>query len=559
MRKVATLISAIVAVLSTLTAQPLHEVRAAWLTTAYALDWPTTKATTPQTIQKQKKELCRILDALKATRFNTVLFQVRHRGGVIYPSQIEPYSNVLTGVAGRSPGYDPLEFAIYECHKRGLEIHAWLVTIPIGGKNYIAASAAKASTPLPSSAFKRYQGEWFLDPGHPQTGSYLCSIVNEITSQYDIDGIHLDYIRYPDHPSRFPDGDTYKRYGTGRSLYAWRRENITGIVRSIYKEVKRVKPWVKVSSSPVGKFKDTSRYSSRGWNAFHTVHQDAQSWLSEGIHDMLFPMMYFDGDQFYPFVLDWQEKSYGRQIVPGLGVYFMHPREKDWSKETILRQVNFIRSHQLAGQAYYRAQYLLDNTKRFRDELAAGHYAYPALTPPMPWLSSASPSSPQLPQLSEAGGRIHLSWKTPAEIPSGTTVYYNLYGSDTYPVDASCAANLLEARIEDTNVDLYTLGLHGERLYFALTAADRYGNESAPVQFTGEDSSVFIAHDGKFVYLPPNYKAAYITLTDICGSFIASYPYNVYSFPIDKLEKGFYRVFVTDCEGVVKHWGDLLK
>lgn len=147
---------------------------------------------------------------------------------------------------------------------------------------------------------KFYKGSWYLDPGNPGTENYLARIVNEITSRYDVDGIHLDYIRYPDHPETFPDKDSFRKYGKGKDLATWRRDNITRIVKRIYSGTKKLKPWVKVSCAPVGKYNDTSRYSSRGWNAYHTVYQDAQRWLTEGIQDILFPMMYFKGNHFYP-------------------------------------------------------------------------------------------------------------------------------------------------------------------------------------------------------------------------------------------------------------------
>ena len=120
-------------------AQPKHEVRAAWVTAVYGLDWPRTRATTPQTIRKQKEELIDILDKLKAANFNTVLFQTRTRGDVLYPSAIEPFNSILTGKTGGNPGYDPLAFAVEECHKRGMECHAWMVTIPLGNKKDVAS------------------------------------------------------------------------------------------------------------------------------------------------------------------------------------------------------------------------------------------------------------------------------------------------------------------------------------------------------------------------------------------------------------------------------------
>ena len=89
-------------ILFNLSAQPApkYEVRAAWITAVYGLDWPRTKATTPAGIQKQKEELVEILDKLKEANFNTVLFQARTRGDVLYKSDIEPYNSILT--AGRN-------------------------------------------------------------------------------------------------------------------------------------------------------------------------------------------------------------------------------------------------------------------------------------------------------------------------------------------------------------------------------------------------------------------------------------------------------------------------
>lgn len=123
--------------LFSLQAQPKEEIRATWLTTLGGMDWPTRKANSAKGIEAQKNELIRQLDALKAANFNTVLFQTRLRGDVIYPSAIETFAESLTGHTGKNPGYDPLQFAIEECHKRGLELHAWLVCIPIGNKRQV--------------------------------------------------------------------------------------------------------------------------------------------------------------------------------------------------------------------------------------------------------------------------------------------------------------------------------------------------------------------------------------------------------------------------------------
>lgn len=276
------------AVLLPLAAQPpKHEVRAAWITAVYGLDWPQTRTTSPEGIRKQQAELIEILDRLKAANFNTVLFQTRTRGDVLYKSAIEPYNSILTGKVGGDPGYDPLAFAIAECHKRGMECHAWMVTIPLGNRKHVAALGKESVTKKKRAICVPYKREYFLNPGHPQTKEYLMSLVREVVERYDVDGIHFDYLRYPENAPRFPDSYDYRKYSKGRSLAQWRRDNLTEIVRYIYKGVKAMKPWVKVSTCPVGKYKDTSRYPSRGWNAFHTVYQDVQGWLGEGIQDQI--------------------------------------------------------------------------------------------------------------------------------------------------------------------------------------------------------------------------------------------------------------------------------
>ena len=202
--------------LSMLTAQPKHEVRATWLTTLGGMDWPRQKATNAEGIRRQQQELCEILDRLKAAHFNTVLFQTRLRGDLIYPSSIETFPEALTGKTGRNPGYDPLRFAIEECHKRGMELHAWIVTIPVGNARQVRLLGKHSIVRKNRKICKSFKGSWYLDPGHPETSDYLSRIVREITTQYDIDGIHFDYIRYPEQGTRFPDNDTFRKYGKGK-------------------------------------------------------------------------------------------------------------------------------------------------------------------------------------------------------------------------------------------------------------------------------------------------------------------------------------------------------
>ncbi len=539
--------------------QPKYEIRATWLTTLGGMDWPRTKAGNATGIQRQKKELCDILDCLKAANFNTVLLQTRLRGDMIYPSSIETFAESLTGYTGRNPGYDPLAFAIEECHKRGMELHAWIVTIPAGNTRQVKLLGRNSIVQKNRKICKLYKGNWYLDPGNPETKEYLSRIVKEITSQYDIDGIHFDYIRYPEQADNFPDKDSYRRYGKGKELRQWRRDNITDIVRRLYTDIKSIKPWVKVSSSPIGKYRDTNRYPSRGWNAYHVVYQDAQKWLKEGIHDALFPMMYFQGNNFYPFALDWKENNGNRWIIPGLGIYFLSPREQDWPLDEIVRQIHFTRQIKLNGQAYFRNRFLLDNTKGVLDELKENFYTTPALIPPMKWADSIPPSVPSTPSVQQLpNGKLRMSWQTSTD-NSNQAVVYHLYGSNTYPVDINQSQNLVATHLIANEYEYAAIIPWLQKQYFAVTAADRFGNESAPLALnTVSDMDIPLLNKGDMLYLPEIEDAQTIIIYNVTNEEVWKTDY-VNKLSLASLPDGFYTVKVFNRQSKSLFAGSIMK
>ena len=537
-------------------AQPKHEIRATWITTLGGMDWPRNKATNANGIRRQQQELRDILDQLKEANFNTVMLQTRLRGDLIYPSAFETFPEALTGKTGRNPGYDPLAFAIEECHKRGMELHAWIVTIPVGNHRQIKLLDKYSVVRKNRKICKQYQGSWYLDPGHPGTADYLAGIVREIVSRYDVDGVHFDYIRYPENARRFPDKDTHRKYGKGKDLKQWRRENITAIARRLHAEVKQLKPWVKVSSSPVGKFKDTNRYSSLGWNAYETVYQDAQGWLKEGIHDALFPMMYFKENHFYPFALDWKENDHGRWVVPGLGIYFLSPSEQDWPIDEISRQLHFTRQADLAGHAYFRNRFLLDNVKGIFDELKNDFYTTPALVPPMTWQDSIAPTIPTSPVYETLeDGSIKLSW-APSKDNHDLPVVYHLYTSDTYPVDTENANHLFATFLRDTTLSIKAS--EGKR-YYAVTASDRYGNESASLALnTAPLMDIPLLNQGNKLTLPTLEDVKEILICNAIGETISRVNYHP-KISLELLPEGFYLVYALSKEGEKKLIGTILK
>ena len=481
---------------------PKYEVRAVWLTTIGGIDWPHSYAQSAHSTEKQKRELTDILDRLQAAHINTVLIQTRVRGTMIYPSAYEPWDGCLSGFPGKRPGYDALKFAIDECHKRGMECHAWVVTIPVGKCNGLGCKSLRNRFP---GLIRKIDADGYMNPEDTRTGNYLAKICGEITRNYDVDGIHLDYIRYPENWNIKVSRDKGRQY-------------ITSIVQKIHDAVKQAKPWVKMSCSPIGKYDDLTRYWSHGWNANTKVCQDAQGWLKSGLMDELFPMMYFRNEQFFPFANDWAEQSDGKIVVPGLAIYFLDPKEGKWKIGDVTSEMCHLRNLGL-GYAFFRNKFFLDNKQGIYDFTAKEFNHYLSLVPPMTWASDKKLQSPASFQVSRNGGEVVLTWKNRSSYEDGTPVvtpyiYNNVYASRSYPVDVTDARNLISARKMENGLALE--GLDDEQpLYFAITSMDGYGNESTPTQenstFDGMKRGEFgktrwLKCDGKSVKLPSEAK-----------------------------------------------------
>ena len=552
-------------------ATPKHEVRAVWLTTIGGIDWPHCYAQSTRSIKRQKQELRDILDKLQRAGINTVLLQTRIRATTIYPSQLEPWDGCLSGAPGKSPGYDALQFAIGECHRRGMELHAWVVAIPVGKWDALGCRTLRRRYP---KLIRKIGSDGFMDPEKQGTADHIAKMCAEITRRYDIDGIHLDYIRYP---------ETWNI----KVSRAEGRRHITNIVRAVSAKVKALKPWVKMSCSPIGKADDLSRYCSNGWNAYTRVCQDAQGWLRDGLMDELFPMMYFRDNHFYPFAIDWAEQSHGRIIAPGLGIYFMSPREKDWPLTDITREMKVLRRYGM-GHAYFRSKFFTNNTKGIYDFAKRFNHT-PALVPPMTWERATKPATPTALVITPMGRHAsnglttsRLSW-TPADRDTVMT-RYNVYSSRVYPVDTERAENLIATRLQRWQLVIPT----DSARYYAVTATDRYGNESAPLQQEGvtptpsnqpygatASFTALVSHhfpalvsrpmppcDNHTVTLPSKgsvLDAQFVTIENMYGRIVATRPYSGVSIDIKALPDGVYIVRSLGRKGVTHRLGWFLK
>lgn len=341
-----------------------NEMRAVWLTTAYNLDWPLQTISSSADVIRQKKELIEILDQLKEDNYNTVFFQVRTSTGVCYPSEFEPFApNVISNTYNTD--FDPTAFALEECKKRGLSFHAWFITFPMGGgrkamKNH---SRYKELKYYPDFLL-RNGNSYYLDPGNPNTAKYLSKIIVEALNKYDFDGVHLDYIRYPDKSANFPDSHSYQKYGASLSLKDWRRNSVTNVVKSIKEAMlKSKRPNAKLSAAPLGKLKQLPIDvvgRKHGFTAYETVMQDPELWAKNGYVDFLVPMLYYRDELFSPFLDDWM-KSVSKYcpIVVGLAPYRIITESSPlWSNEDISKQITESREKGADGVAMFRYQFV---------------------------------------------------------------------------------------------------------------------------------------------------------------------------------------------------------
>lgn len=446
---------------------PITEVRAVWLTTNWGLDWPATATSQGA----QKEALRRVLDQLQASHFNVVLFQARAQGRVCYQSKIEekvPYFDY-------SNGFDPLAFAIEECHKRGMECHAWMVTYTMENIKFTKGKKRQIINDKPDY-YKAVGNTWYLDPGRPESKHLVLSIATEIVSNYNVDGIHFDYVRYPSNTRQFPDEDTYQKYGNGEEdIYQWRRENISDLVYAIYDTVKALKKWVQVSSSPLGRYRVLPEVSKNdGWTAYETVFQDAGHWMKGGKHDLIFPMMYHKERYFYPYVDDWMANSNGRILVPGLGVFQMD--EQKWTLEEITSQMQYARTERNLGQAYFRVGNIIGDLKGIKNVIR-DFYPTPAKLPPLTWLDNDPPSPPRNVRTVQGdNGYLAIQWDIPDEKEEYS---YNIYSSTTNTIDLDDPRTILATGIRSNSYSFpLPLIKSAQGLYYFVTTSDRFHNES---------------------------------------------------------------------------------
>ncbi|MCS6864453.1 MAG: family 10 glycosylhydrolase [Gemmataceae bacterium] len=380
-----------------------REFRGVWVASVANIDWPSKPGLTAD---EQKKELLAILDRCVELRLNAVVFQIRPMADALYESKLEPWSEYLTGTMGKSPGYDPLAFAVEEAHRRGLELHAWF-------NPYRARHPSAKSPPSPNhitqsrpDIAKPYGTHFWMNPTHPDVQAHSLAVIRDVVSRYDIDGIHIDDYFYPykekDTTGQiipFPDEDTWNAYqkaGGKLTRDDWRRDAVNTFVKQMYTQTKKLKPWVKVGISPFGIWRPGHPEGIVGFDQFAELYADAKLWLNEGWCDYYTPQLYWpiaQEKQSFPKLLAWWQgqNSHQRHLWPGLYTSRVTGAEKGWKATEIRDQITLTRKKvEPPGVIHFSMKALLRNSGGIADELKKT-YAEPALVPETAWLADGKP------------------------------------------------------------------------------------------------------------------------------------------------------------------------
>jgi len=455
---------------------PKREVRAAWIPTVRGLNWPKS-----YDAEEQKRSLILIYQKLKELKFNTVVFQVRARGDLLYPSQYEPWASSLTGTLGAAPVYDPLRFAIEEAHKFGLEFHAWwnVVKVADGPDRPPISSPLHVVNAHPEWvklwSNRDWNGkvtstEWWLDMGLPEARAYLVSVAMEMVRNYDIDAIHFDYLRYPG--VEFDDEKTFARYGGGMARDDWRRENINSFVRAIYDSIMAVKPMVKVGSAPIGIYKNLP--GAEGWQAYVELCQDARRWLEEKKQDYVMPQLYWGlkgNPKFNVLIRDWQANSFGRHVYAGIAAY----------KPAVLDQIPELIDTTRAAGASGNCFFTFNDVAR--KEVLGDRYHHWSLIPPMPWKDSIPPNPPSnLTAVEVEPNTYSLRWSPATRAMDGDRArFYAVYRFLGKRGDLEDAANLVSivSGSDSSYLDIIERPISAQYRY-VVTALDKGNVESIP-------------------------------------------------------------------------------
>lgn len=494
--------SALAAVLLAIAALPMssgvkREVRSVWMATVWALDWPSSTSSTTA----QKNEMVKYLDVLQKNNFNAIYFQVRTMSDAFYKSSYEPWSSYLTGTRGKDPGWDPLAFVVEECHKRGMECHAWVNPYRFStGSNWstVQDQALKSAGML--LAYTKSEGKTttILNPGLESVRKRIVDVCKEIISNYDVDGLVFDDYFYPEGipvTSSAGDYDLWQKSGASMTFGDWRRNNVNQMVADVYKMVQQQKPYVRFGISPAGAACTSAAVAAKhgidrcpvasDWQ-YDGIFSDPVAWLEAGTIDYISPQLYWKTNHktnpFGPMTKWWSyvAKHFGRHHYASHSISFLNSSNTTSDWEEIGKQVQFSRDYtenEAPGAVFYSAAYVTGKKQSgFGEWLQVNKFQNKALTPAIDWKKSDLEKV----QVSALNKRATvLSWT------GVDNVRYSVYA-----VPESVNVETLDSNIPAE----YLLGVSYKTTYtmpddkksgynYAVCVLDRYGNEYEPVYY----------------------------------------------------------------------------
>lgn len=494
--------SALAAVLLAIAALPMasgvkREVRSVWMATVWALDWPSSTSSTTA----QKNEMVKYLDVLQKNNFNAVYFQVRTMSDAFYKSSYEPWSSYLTGTRGKDPGWDPLAFVVEECHKRGMECHAWVNPYRFStGSNWSTAQDQALKSAGMLLAYTKSDGKTttILNPGLESVRKRIVDVCKEIISNYDVDGLVFDDYFYPEGipvTSSAGDYDLWQKSGASMTFGDWRRNNVNQMVADVYKMVQHQKPYVRFGISPAGAACTSAAVAAKhgidrcpvasDWQ-YDGIFSDPVAWLEAGTIDYISPQLYWKTNHktnpFGPMAKWWSyvAKHFGRHHYASHSISFLNSSNTTSDWEEIGKQVQFSRDYtenEAPGAVFYSAAYVTGKKQSgFGEWLQVNKFQNKALTPAIDWKKSDL-EKVQVSALSKRA--TVLSWA------GVDNVRYSVYA-----VPESVNVETLDSNIPAE----YLLGVSYKTTYtmpddkksgynYAVCVLDRYGNEYEPVYY----------------------------------------------------------------------------
>ena len=465
---------------------PKFEFRAVWVATVNNIDWPSQPGLSTD---QQKREIIDILDMHQTLGMNVIILQVRPTSDAFYASSLEPWSMYLTGTPGKAPEpfYDPLQFWIEECHKRDMELHAWLNPFRVAQNANQSLAGNHIAFQYPEWVLK-YGNLLYFDPGLPQTREFVTRVVKDIVLRYDVDAIHFDDYFYPYPLSEdFPDSVSFAKYNRDFSLENkadWRRENVDIVIKMLNDTIKATKPWVKFGISPFGVWRNKSddprgSDTQAGTTNYDHLYADIIKWQEKGWIDYCLPQIYWQighpQADFEMLVNWWKNNAFGRAMYVGHAVYKSETTSTvmEWREPGELpRQIEMLREiPEIEGSAFYSSNHFFRNLMGFQDSLKQNFYKSPALVPPMPWIDNVPPLP--VSKVKSSGNKI--TWKvekTENEMdkPYRYLIYLNEKNSSG-PGHFFILNNSTECRFESVNKKK-------KKYEVRVSALDRLNNES---------------------------------------------------------------------------------